>query len=206
MLRLAKWPPVRIQHEMAAMLSLNKVALNEKLGYLHDTLSHHMRFPNGQKVLDLNFKVREKNFLEDVLSEDWIPVLGMNAEDRRLMGKMGHKTFPLCSKNWFNELPSFIKYKFGTKAFETAVHGWYHVQCWCRAAKDCSRCKKRDVLKLLNEKDVMNTLEEMLNEENTTIEEWTKLASEEIETFHMNMMIENELEDTFEGWNREDFN
>ena len=198
LLRLANWPPVRIQHEMAAMLFINKMALSPNIEFLHETLSHHLRFPNGKKVLEIDFKTREASFMNDVLCEDWIPVLKENNEDRRLMGKKAHDVFPLCAKDWFNNLPSFIKYKIGTKSFEEAIHGWYHIQCWCRNAKECSKCKKRNVMKILENEDFNQILEEILREEQSTLEEWTRRSHDEINSFEFAMSTENSLGETFE--------
>ena len=180
------------------MLFLNKIAMMKNIEYLHDTVSHHLRFPNGDKVLDIDFKTREMNYLDDVLNEDWIPTLGANNDDRRQMGKYGYNVFPLCSKDWFYNLPNFIRYRIGTKSFETAVYGWYHIQCWCRSVKDCSKCKKRDVMKILKNEDFDQLLLELARDENTTIDEWTARSQIEIDSFMMSTAIENEIGETFE--------
>ena len=200
LLRLANWPPIRIQHEMAAMLFLNKISMMPNIEYLHETVSHHLRFPNGKKVLDISFKLREKNFLNDVLCEDWIPILGLNNEDRKLMGKRGLNVFPLCSRDWFNKLPNFIKYRIGTKSFEEAVHGWYHVQCWCRNVKECSKCKKRDIIKSIENEDFNLLLEEILRDENSTLEEWTVRSRMELDSFEMAISTENDIGETFDSF------
>ena len=203
LLRLANWPPVRIQHEMAAMIFLNKITMMPNIEYLHETVSHHLRYPNGKKVLEYEFKEREKGYLNDVLCEDWIPVLGMNNEDRRLMGRKALNVFPLCSKDWFNNLPNFIKYKIGTKSFEEAIYGWYHVQCWCRNAKECSKCKKRNSVKILETEDIKGIFEEIMREEQSTLDEWTRRSSADLESFTMAISTENDLGETFEDTDAE---
>ena len=197
LLRLANWPPIRIQHEMAAMLFLNKIAMMPNVEYLHQTLSHHLRFPNGRKVLEMNFKTREENYLNDVLCEDWIPTLGANNDDRKYMGKKGYDVFPLSSREWFNKLPNFIRYRIGTKSFEEATYGWYHVQCWCRNSKECSKCKKRNVIRMMEHEDFNELLKEIIQEEQSTLEEWTRRSHNDLNSFELAMSVENEIGDTF---------
>ena len=198
MLRMVKWPPVRIQHEMAALLFLNKVAMLPDVEFLYETISHHLRFPNGKEVLKTDYNTRANNFLNDVLSDDWVPFLGMNNDDRKFMGKRVKNVFPLCSMEWFNKLPNFIKYRIGTKSFETAIYGWFHTQCWCRYAKDCSRCKQRKQNVNFEYNDIKQIYEELAAEEDTTLDEWTIGAEEDLNTFEWNMTMENDVGETFE--------
>ena len=200
LLRLANWPPIRLQHEMATMLFLNKMAMMPDIKFIHDTVSHHLRFPNGRKVLDIDYRTRENEFMRDVLNEDWIPVLKMNVEDKKHMGKYASRTFPLNAREWFNNLPNYIKYRIGTKSFDLAVYGWYHVQCWCRSAKECSKCKKRDVLKALGKEDITKMFKEAAENENSTIDEWTRRSTSEIDSFHMALSTESDLGETFEDF------
>ena len=200
LLRLANWPPVRIQHEMATMLFLNKLAMMPNVEFLHESVSHHLRFPNGTKVLEVEYRIREENFMRDVLNEDWIPTMIVNKEDKKLMGKHGYNVFPLHAKEWFNSLPNYIRYRIGTKSFDLAIYGWYHAQCWCRSAKDCSKCKKRDVLKIIEKENITQLFEEVAKAENSTIEEWTRRSWSEIDSFHEAITTENEIGETFENF------
>ena len=195
LLRLANWPPVRIQHEMAALLFLNKITMSN-IEYLYEITNHHLRFANGKRVLDIPYAVREKNFLEDPISEDWVPNVVLNKEDKRKYGKRAKLVYPLSTMQWFNSLPNFIKYRIGTKSFEQAIHGWFHIQCWCRSASKCSKCQKRQVLNKIDKKDVEHMLQFVAEEENTTLDEWTRQSTLILEDFENSTTIE--YENTFE--------
>ena len=198
LLRLAGWPPVRIQHEMMALLFLNKIALSPNLGYLYDVLNHHLRFENGSKVLDMDYRNREKQYLEDPLADDWSPRMTINNEDKGKLGNDAKKVFPLHAMDWFNDLPKFIKYRIGSKSFETAIYGWFHVSCWCRAVKECSRCKARNVERILENYNLEDLLNEIAREEMTTIEEWTRRTDDEVESLFLSMNNEDEDVYTFD--------
>ena len=195
LLRMAKWPPVRLQHEMAALLTLNKIAMNPKVEFLHETVKHHLRFPDGTKVLEVDFNKRRKCFLKDPITDDWIPYLKQNNDDIKFCGPMAKNVFPLHASEWFNQLPNFIRYRIGSKGFEEAIQAWFQVKCWCRAAKDCSKCKKRFNVNTVDSYTVEKELENLMIEENSTLEEWTRIAVEELDSFIFNMSNENE--DTF---------
>ena len=47
MLRMVKWPPVRLQHAKAALFKLNKIAMSPTIKYLFCAVDHHLRFLNG---------------------------------------------------------------------------------------------------------------------------------------------------------------
>ena len=192
MLRMAKWPPVRLQHEMAALIFLNKIAMNPKTEFLFDSVNHHLTFPNGEKVLELDIETRKKNFLKDPLKDDWIPRMRQNSEDIKFCGPMAKNVFPLNSQDWFNKLPNFIKYRVGSHEFEEAVQAWIQVRCWCRAAKDCSKCKKRFNAETTDKIQIESELEELFREENSTLEEWTRISANLRDTFYLDMSQENE--------------
>ena len=192
MLRMAKWPPVRLQHEMAALLFLNKIAMAPQIEFLFETVNHHLRFPNGSKVLEVDYKDRRKKFLSDPIADDWIPTLKQNNEDIKFCGPMVKDVFPLHAAEWFNGLPNFLKYRIGTKDFEEPIQAWFQIRCWCRAAKDCSKCKKRFDANTVDYFTMEKELETLMREENSTLEEWTQMASDELDTFVLNMTNENE--------------
>ena len=192
LLRMARWPPVRIQHEMAALLFLNKIAMAPQIEYLFDTLNHHLRFPNGDKVLEVDYKTRFNNFLRDPLTDDWIPKLKQSNDDIKFCGPTAKNVFPLHAAEWFNNLPNFIKCRIGTKGFEEPIQAWFQIKCWCRAAKDCSKCKKRFNANTVDFVTIEREIELLMKEENSTLEEWTKIASDELNSFMFDMTNENE--------------
>ena len=192
LLRMAKWPPIRLQHEMAVLIFLNKIAMNPKIDFLHDSVKHHLRFPNGDKVLEVDYDKRKMKFYEDPLKDDWIPKIIQTTDDVKFCGPLAKNVFPLNGANWFNELPNFIKFRIGTNEFEEAVQAWIQIRCWCRAAKDCSKCKKRFNAKTANANLIESELENLFKEENSTLEEWTRMSANMRDSFFMSMSQDNE--------------
>ena len=192
LLRMAKWPPIKLQHEMAALIFLNKIAMNKKIEFLHDSVKHHLRFPNGNKVLEVDYNVRKMKFYEDPLKDDWLPRIVQTTEDIKFCGPLAKNVFPLNATNWFNNLPNFIRFKIGTNEFEEAVQAWIQIKCWCRAAKDCSKCRKRFNAKTTDPNIIESELEKLFKEENSTLEEWTRLSANLRDSFYMDMSQDNE--------------
>ena len=170
MLRLVKWPPIRLQHAKAALIKLNRVARMPSLEFLYDKVDHHLRYPNGGKVLgDLG---RIYRFEDDPLNEENIPQLSLNAEDKRHMSRKIKHMFPLSVNFWFKDLPNFIKVLIGTHEFDQAVHAFYNRACWHREEMDCSLCKNNKII-YPNEIDSFEALlNDYVSTEEITIEEF----------------------------------
>ena len=85
-----------------------------------------------------------------------------------------------------------FKCRIGTKGFEEPIQAWFQIKCWCRAAKDCSKCKKRFNANTVDFVTIEREIELLMKEENSTLEEWTKIASDELNSFLFDMTNENE--------------
>ena len=157
LLRLAKWAPVRIQHAKAALISLNKIAMRKETEFLHDKVDYHLRFNNGNRVLQTEDRLRL--FEENPLSIEWVPQLRIEEEDKPRFGPKLKDSFPLSVKPWFDNIPNFIKVLIGTKSFNRAVIAFFKISCWHRDQNNCRRCNNRfdwnnhqnDFNRLLNE-------------------------------------------------------
>ena len=177
LLRQVNWPPVRIQHAKAALFQFNKIATNKNIEFLYDKVNHHLRYPNGLKVLEN--RDRLINFEDDPFNASFHPFIVLNAEDKKNMSKKIKHIFPLSVAHWFNDLPVFIKVLVGTFDFYRAVHVFYMRACWHREARDCSLCKKNKVIYDGEVDSLDKLLSCYADEQSITLSEVTEQLSEE---------------------------
>ena len=170
MLRLVKWPPIRIQHAKAALIKLNYVARMPSLKFLYDKVDHHLRYPNGQKVLGDFMRIHR--FEDDPLEKNNIPMLVLNAEDKKFMSRKIKHMFPLSVNHWFKDLPDFIKILIGTHEFDQAVQAYYNRACWHREEQDCSLCRNNKVIYGDEINSFQKLLEDYVSTEEITMEEF----------------------------------
>ena len=166
LLRMVDWPPIRIQHAKAALLTLNKVAMNPSLKQLYSNVNHHLRYPNGDSFLENRDRIRR--YEDNPLDATLLPVIGLNKEDKKNMSTRVKHAFPLTVNHWFKDLPDFIKILVGTHEFNQAIHVYYKRACWHREESDCSLCKYNQVIYQEEIETFEKLVFEYLEEQNIT--------------------------------------
>ena len=194
MLRMVKWPPIRIQHAKAALIKFNKIAQMKSLKFLYDKVDHHLRYPDGAKVLG-DFMRRYK-FEDDPLNRENVPQIVLNEEDKKHMSRKIKHMFPLSVNFWFKDLPDFIKILIGTHQFDQAVHAYYNRACWHREEEDCSLCKADKVIYKDEESNFQKLVDGYLEDEEMTLEEFnTTFDAEYFENYDETRFDEDDLLD-----------
>ena len=194
MLRLVNWPPIRIQHAKSALIRLNRVAMMQSLEFLYDKVDHHLRYPNGMKVLGDNARIYR--FEDDPLDENNVPQLSLNADDKKHMSRKVKHMFPLSVNFWFKDLPNFIKILIGTHEFDQAVHAFYNRACWHREEMDCSLCKNNKVIYENEISSFEALLEDFVTTEEMTLEEFhTTFDAKYFEDFEETCLDDEDLLD-----------
>ena len=178
-MRQVNWPPIRIQHAKAALTLFNKIAKNRNIEFLFDKVNHHLRFPNGDRALDMNFCRRLNLYEDDPLSSEYVPNIVLNDEDKKHMSPKIKHMFPVSVAAWFNDLPNFIKVLIGSVDFDRAIHVYYKRACWHREANDCSLCKHNTIIYLAEVDSLEKMVSRFAEEENITIEGFYETYTEE---------------------------
>ena len=174
-LRMANWPPVRIQHAKMSLLLLNKTLMNRNIDTFNEIIDRHLKTGNGRNFM--RYQDRIRNFEIDPLADTWLPRFVVSREQSRQMSTKVWKAFPFNTNYWLVRLPAFIRILLGTKTFEKAMILHFRLSCWHRTDKSCSICKNtvriypgevrryKDLLQMANQ--TLELTEEEIEEQST---------------------------------------
>ena len=144
LLRKANWMPVKIQHGRAALMTLNRVIMNERLTNLQKVIKEHIFFDNYDEFIPSENNQRIPKIVKDRYKNK---------------GTKVGSAFPVSVKFWFDKLPDFIKIKLGTKDFRKMVTAYCRILCWHRKDSECRHC---DEFNINEDLDSFTTYEKMI--------------------------------------------
>ena len=198
-LRLANWPPVRIQHAKMSLLLLNKTIMKRNINNFDEVINRHLKTGNNRNFMKYSDRIRmfEMNPLDDT----WLPRFVIDKDDGKQMANKVWKSFPFNSNYWLIRLPPFIRVLLGTKLFERAMILHFRLSCWHRTDVSCSICKHTIRIYPSEVNQYKNLLKIALNTLDTTEEEIETQTSEEItflRSIDRKTFEEAENEDSFD--------
>ena len=177
-LRLAKWPPIRIQHAKLSLVLLNRIVMGESSDSLFQAVNRHLFSKDGRRFLQIQNPIDE--YVNDPLTANSVPELKITQFQKSRMDPRVSRVFPLTVQAFLDMLPNFIRVMLGTPEFKSAVNTHFNLSCWHRDEKDCSLC--RSMFRVYP--DEVNNFNDLLryaaNDLNTTVQEINNTNEDQI--------------------------